>query len=560
MLAAIFFLLIATSMYQKADSQVCKKFPKVSNRHPSCFKRPTCVRDGECTAKEKCCENECGVLECQKISFEWSALEKCPSTTNGISKEDCPKIKTKFCYLNNCNRCCTHFSSCNPQPLILTDVAKCKKQICSTHRCNHQGEQCFIDKDSLKPYCKCSDSCPLEVSTICVESIDRRKKTFINRCMMEREACDRKITYKVLYERKCDPDPKAVKPYMKPYTKQNTEQYVPGSLVMVTCYADTRGRNLRWLQKRDDGTEILISQPENEGELQKVTKDGITKTVLQLMIRQLGHGGYGEYVCRQSFKGDDHQTIFRILQPNNSIFDKGSCYVASSRGVDPEKGFATCRGNFTNFYYNDKEKECQKFFYNGCGGNENNFQTKKDCELRCKGLSYKSPKKQPIHYGNQCGNEVCQYFSECKQSTFTNQKKCVCNDVCSLFPNPVCGSDGRSYMSLCILKSIACRYRKPIYAIHRGLCGSSSLKTTPKPKIKSLCDIVRCPPYATCHIDKTTNAPQCICSRRCSLKYDVICATNMKEYFNQCFMELDSCHSNMKFEVFKKGLCPFKKT
>ena len=39
---------------------------------------------------------------------------------------------------------------------------------------------------------------------------------------------------------------------------------------MVRCYADIRGRNLRWLQKRDDGTEVMITQPEEEGEFRQV--------------------------------------------------------------------------------------------------------------------------------------------------------------------------------------------------------------------------------------------------------------------------------------------------
>ena len=77
-------------------------------------------------------------------------------------------------------------------------------EICSKHKCNYQGEQCYMDEDTLKPFCKCTNQCPLNVNSICVELPNGRTKTFINKCMMEREACTRKETYKLLYERKCD--------------------------------------------------------------------------------------------------------------------------------------------------------------------------------------------------------------------------------------------------------------------------------------------------------------------------------------------------------------------
>jgi len=82
--------------------------------------------------------------------------------------------------------------------------------------------------------------------------------------------------------------------------------------------------------------------------------------------------------------------------------------------------------------------------------------------------------------------------------------------------------------------------------------------TTKKPKL-TLCDIVRCPPYAECIIDALTKAPLCICTQRCTLRFDMVCASNMKHYPNTCFMQLESCSSDRKLVVLKKGLCPFKK-
>lgn len=35
------------------------------------------------------------------------------------------------------------------------------------------------------------------------------------------------------------------------------------------------------------------------------------------------------------------------------------------------------------FYYDNATKKCEKFIYGGCGGNENNFETKMKCVFAC---------------------------------------------------------------------------------------------------------------------------------------------------------------------------------
>ena len=67
-------------------------------------------------------------------------------------------------------------------------------------------------------------------------------------------------------------------------------------------------------------------------------------------------------------------------------FKKSSC------NKNPDQGDPICNrenrgklGNFTNFYYDTEEKQCKPFTYNGCGGNENNFQTQHECQITCDG-------------------------------------------------------------------------------------------------------------------------------------------------------------------------------
>lgn len=47
-------------------------------------------------------------------------------------------------------------------------------------------------------------------------------------------------------------------------------------------------------------------------------------------------------------------------------------------------GSEICRASFPRFSYDAESKECVQFVYGGCGGNDNRFMTKEECEQKCK--------------------------------------------------------------------------------------------------------------------------------------------------------------------------------
>ena len=81
-------------------------------------------------------------------------------------------------------------------------------EICSLHKCKYQGEQCLVHETTTKPYCKCIAQCSSEKKPVCgkdtgdVSSISQ-KKTFISRCVMDREACEKKRMILMQYEGHC---------------------------------------------------------------------------------------------------------------------------------------------------------------------------------------------------------------------------------------------------------------------------------------------------------------------------------------------------------------------
>jgi len=107
------------------------------------------------------------------------------------------------------------------------------------------------------------------------------------------------------------------KPYQKPFIRSATKYAEKGDLVLVTCLADRLGLDLHWTQKRLDGTEVRVPK-KREDESEQQTEDGEKKKALRLLIHPLGWGGYGEYVCKQEFKGKYTEASLRVLPPKDS--------------------------------------------------------------------------------------------------------------------------------------------------------------------------------------------------------------------------------------------------
>lgn len=73
---------------------------------------------------------------------------------------------------------------------------------------------------------------------------------------------------------------------------------------------------------------------------------------------------------------------------------------------------------------------------------------------------------------------LCTLVKSCKNHAkcIENSDKtvtCVCpkKEECSRSPGKVCGSDGKTYDSECLLKVEACKKKSPVNMAHDGPCG-----------------------------------------------------------------------------------------
>ncbi|XP_065940930.1 eppin-like [Magallana gigas] len=74
----------------------------------------------------------------------------------------------------------------------------------------------------------------------------------------------------------------------------------------------------------------------------------------------------------------------RCVNPVRKPGTPGQSDYVCSLPKAPQSG-PYCYGYFPRWWYNRWTKQCERFIYGGCRGNENNFRTRQVCEGRCKG-------------------------------------------------------------------------------------------------------------------------------------------------------------------------------
>lgn len=90
-----------------------------------------------------------------------------------------------------------------------------------------------------------------------------------------------------------------------------------------------------------------------------------------------------------------------------------------------------CRNaNIGRWYYNSNKRKCEPFFYSGCGGNANSFETEEECYGTCGESCF-----QPMYRG-YCYAHAWRYFF--------NQT----SGMCEKFAYGGCGANRNNFMSL----------------------------------------------------------------------------------------------------------------
>uniref|UniRef100_A0A224Y278 Pancreatic trypsin inhibitor n=1 Tax=Rhipicephalus zambeziensis TaxID=60191 RepID=A0A224Y278_9ACAR len=113
----------------------------------------------------------------------------------------------------------------------------------------------------------------------------------------------------------------------------------------------------------------------------------------------------------------------------------GFCRLPADKGI--------CKALISRFYFDTETGKCTSFFYGGCGGNENNFETIEECKKACaepervndfEGADFKTG-CEPAADSGSCNGQLERWFYN------------VRSGECETFVYGGCGGNDNNYES-----------------------------------------------------------------------------------------------------------------
>lgn len=151
-----------------------------------------------------------------------------------------------------------------------------------------------------------------------------------------------------------------------------------------------------------------------------------------------------------------------------------------------------------------------------------------------------------------CKEKICPNYSICKLDKNNLIPECVCPSECEddsdqhkslVLSRKVCGTDGKDYSNFCELKKHSCKNNREIKIAYFGKCNP--------------CHEVTCTYPRVCKLNSNREA-ECACDYDCEgTVFKPVCGSNGKTYFNECFLNLESCRTNIPIRVFQNFDCAY---
>ncbi|XP_072174629.1 agrin-like [Diadema setosum] len=145
-----------------------------------------------------------------------------------------------------------------------------------------------------------------------------------------------------------------------------------------------------------------------------------------------------------------------------------------------------------------------------------------------------------------------------------NQGMCVCQDACPpgrADEDKVCGSDSRTYESVCHLKAVACRQESNLTIDYYGPCdefsgsGSEISGSGELPMdISDLCDETSCSFGGVCR-PLSVDTYECVCKFNCPAVRLPVCGSDGVTYGNDCQMREAACEQQVAIVMDQVGTC-----
>ncbi|CAL4084615.1 unnamed protein product, partial [Meganyctiphanes norvegica] len=304
-----------------------------------------------------------------------------------------------------------------------------------------------------------------------------------------------------------------------------------------------------WLFSKTIGAEWKLAGSISHIKLNKIgnSKDPRTGTDMKYEIKGWQ---YNKSVCVQRlFK------VLPLLQGNttNLVLKDSKVNLSHNLAVDPCVGYrclygAQCRvAKDGRTPVCDCPLDCNNYMAAASGGpvcGSDGIDYSNECHLRRSACTkQRDIRLRYMGRCDPCTSRRCPEKQTC-QLDRDRQPVCSCNDDCDKDFNPVCASDGKTYMNECIMKVENCKNRKQVAIIYRGACDQGV----------NPCLEVSCLPGEECTID-VRGIARCECPGACEPVVRPVCASDHNTYDNTCELQRHVCVKQQDIAVSYVGVC-----
>lgn len=367
-----------------------------------------------------------------------------------------------------------------------------KKDPCRDWRCSY-GARCVASLDGLTPRCQCPERCDSfgdSVGSGFVCGSDGRD--YANLCELKRKACEEMKDIDRKYEGRCDPCDGFVCPASQVCQLDSGRRPVCGcDALCPMVFEPVCGSN-----GRTYSNECLM-------------KVDACKRRMEIWLMFRGECTSGKNPCHGVSCGST-----RI------------CVVDASHAAH-----CTC-----------PRSSCDPILRPVCASDGRTYPS--ECHLLRHSCDDENSHVTVSHVGecntiSVCTNHVCQ--NEAARCVIQDgQPVCVC-PACSEEYQPVCGSNGVSYMNECKMKTENCEKSTNVTFAYAGLCDA--------------CKHKRCEFYSEC-VNDGRNGPICVCPATCDQEVNAnVCGSDGITYGSECELRLHSCRLQHRIFPISQGPC-----